>query len=97
MRLPSPPLRMPQDVREWAVELVGAIQGLLDGLSRSYQRRGDAVELPSATVAELTADPAKFRPTLPSRMVYVIDDVGGPVVAFSDGTSWRRMTDGTVL
>lgn len=26
-------------------------------------------------------------------MVYVTDDVGGAVPAFSDGTNWRRVTD----
>lgn len=25
--------------------------------------------------------------------VFVLDDVGGPVEAFSDGTNWRRVTD----
>ena len=26
-------------------------------------------------------------------MIYVINAVGGPVIAFSDGTSWRKVTD----
>ena len=29
--------------------------------------------------------------------IYVTDDVGGAVLAFSDGTSWRRVTDRAVI
>lgn len=28
-----------------------------------------------------------------SHMIYVYDETGGPVPAFSDGTVWRRVTD----
>jgi hypothetical protein len=40
--------------------------------------------------------------TLPSasvagRMIYVSDESGGTVVAFSDGTNWRRMTDRNIV
>jgi hypothetical protein len=40
--------------------------------------------------------------TLPSasvagRLIYVSDEVGGAVVAFSDGTNWRRITDRTIV
>lgn len=30
-------------------------------------------------------------------VIYVSDDVGGPVLAFSDGASWRRVTDRAVV
>lgn len=29
--------------------------------------------------------------------IYVTDDTGGAVVAFSDGTNWRRVTDRNVI
>jgi len=32
-----------------------------------------------------------------SSLVYVTDDAGGPVVAFSDGTNWRRVTDRAII
>ena len=40
--------------------------------------------------------------SLPSAMqagqvVYVSDETGGPVLAFSDGTNWRRVTDRAVV
>lgn len=36
--------------------------------------------------------------TLPSanpagRVIYISDEIGGAVLAFSDGTNWRRVTD----
>ncbi len=30
-------------------------------------------------------------------MIYVSNESGGAVVAFSDGTSWRRLTDRAVV
>lgn len=40
--------------------------------------------------------------TLPSatgaaRFIYVSDESGGPIPAFSDGTNWRRFTDGSIV
>ena len=47
--------------------------------------------LPSYTVSGLpTADPA-------GQMVYVSNESGGSVPAFSDGTNWRRVTDRTIV
>jgi len=31
------------------------------------------------------------------QMIYVTDEAGGAVIAFSDGTNWRRMTDRAVV
>ena len=36
-------------------------------------------------------------PTQPGQMIYVSDESGGPVMAFSDGANWRRITDRTVV
>ena len=30
-------------------------------------------------------------------LIYVIDDIGGEIPAFSDGTNWRRVTDRAVV
>ncbi len=32
-----------------------------------------------------------------SSLIYVTDEVGGPVLAFSDGTNWRRVTDRAIV
>lgn len=54
---------------------------------------GQAVQHPSYTVAEanaLTISPA-------GGAIYVSDETGGGVLAFSDGTNWRRVTDRAVI
>jgi hypothetical protein len=33
----------------------------------------------------------------PGQMIYVSDETGGSVMAFSDGTNWRRITDRTIV
>lgn len=50
------------------------------------------LQLQSYTVAGLP-DPSLWTAAL----VYVSDEVGGAVVAFSDGASWRRVTDRAVV
>lgn len=47
--------------------------------------------IPTYTVATLPAvSPA-------AQMIYVSDEIGGPVPAFSDGTNWRRVTDRAIV
>lgn len=48
--------------------------------------------LPPKTIAQLPAASAWT-----GGLVYVTDDVGGAVPVFSDGTSWRRVTDRAVV
>lgn len=53
----------------------------------------DQFVLPSFTVAELgntVATPA-------GQMVFCVNDTGGAIPAFSDGTDWRRVTDRAVI
>jgi hypothetical protein len=33
----------------------------------------------------------------PGEMIYVTDESGGPTPAYSDGTDWRRTSDGAVV
>jgi hypothetical protein len=35
--------------------------------------------------------------TYPRAMIYVSNEAGGAVIAFSDGTNWRRVTDRVVI
>jgi hypothetical protein len=49
------------------------------------------LQLPSYTVAGVpSASPA-------AQMIYVSDETGGAVPAFSDGTNWRRVTDRAIV
>ncbi len=53
--------------------------------------------------AGLVATKAYTVATVPSatdvagRVIYVSDETGGAVLAFSDGTDWRRVTDRNVI
>ncbi len=49
--------------------------------------------IPSYTVATLPAVPPADSPSL----IYVSNETGGAVPAFSDGTNWRRVTDRTIV
>ena len=47
--------------------------------------------LPSVTVSTLPSA------TIPAQMIYVSNESGGAVPAFSDGTNWRRVTDRAIV
>ena len=48
------------------------------------------VELPNYSVINLPPQKTGF-------MIFVEDDVGGPIPAYSDGTFWRRVTDQAIV
>ena len=52
---------------------------------------GDQVRLPSYTVSALPSVPPD------PGMIFVSDEAGGAVPAFSDGTNWRRCTDRAIV
>jgi hypothetical protein len=53
---------------------------------------GYSDSLPSYAVAAVPTASANVR-----RMIYVSDESGGAVPAFSDGTNWRRVTDRAII
>lgn len=67
---------------EWTVRLT-------DLLNENF---GLALSLPLYTVATVP-DPTIYR----GRLIYVTDETGGEVPAFSDGVAWRRVTDRVVV
>ncbi len=52
---------------------------------------GDQVQLSSYTVATLPSA------STAAGLIFVTDETGGAVPAFSDGLVWRRMTDRAVI
>ncbi len=53
----------------------------------------NAVRIPSYTVATLPAVPGVTEPSL----IFVSDETGGAVLAFSNGTNWLRCTDRAIV
>tara|TARA_R110000796_G_scaffold163505_2_gene280433 strand:- start:4324 stop:4605 length:282 start_codon:yes stop_codon:yes gene_type:complete len=84
---------------DWGIALVdgnkatSAMQEYLDDISTLLNSNllGAQVALTSYTVATV--------PTVTSApgMIYVSDETGGAVMAFSDGTNWRRCTDRAII
>lgn len=56
------------------------------------QLLGDSLKLTSYTVATVPDVAANL-----SGLIFVSDESGGPVPAWSDGTDWRRFSDGAVI
>ena len=51
----------------------------------------DQLVLPTFTINTLP------NPNIPAQLVYVSDETGGPIVAFSDGQDWRRLNDRQIV
>ena len=79
------------DWRQWAVQVVRVLIPFMTETRLSFFRQGQVLKLASYTVATLP-DASE-----PGRMIYVSDEAGGAVVAFSDGANWLRVTDRAVV
>jgi hypothetical protein len=76
----------------WAyAKLDAGVQASLD-LADSSLQPGGIIQLPTYSAAALPDAAANVR-----GMIYVSDETGGAVPAFSDGTDWRRVTDRAVV
>ena len=66
-----------------------------------YQRLGDGPFLiPGFNVATLPNAAEWFRDSITEKytaLIFVNDEAGGSVLAFSDGTNWRRVTDRAIV
>jgi len=108
---PEPPMMadIPPEVTEWmsrmhqwAVDLHRQTEDAIEGLQDNVRTTDQPMLLPPATVAQLNAtNPAKFKATKPRNggcsMVYCTDETGGAIPAYSDGTNWKRVTDGATV
>ncbi len=79
-------LLLPGEAPNWASALVGNITDWVGNQLRGPQT--------------LTGYPKAALPSAAKNnraMIYVDDDTGGAVPAFSDGTNWRRVTDRAII
>ena len=81
--------------RDAAVAVDRLYQLFFDDLLEKLNTKlfGNQIVLESYTVATLPTVPAATSPGL----IYVSDETGGAVPAFSDGTNWRRVTDRAIV
>jgi hypothetical protein len=89
MEVPQPDFYAGADRAGWMWNSLGWARALVASLAKQDQ---GLIALPRVTLARL---PAADR----SRgvMVVVLDESGGEVPAWSDGTNWRRVTDRAVV
>ena len=69
------------------------ISQLIQTFQNAFPVGGADAKLKSYTVAGVPSASAEGSGT----MIYVTDETGGAVPAFSDGADWRRVTDRTVI
>lgn len=80
----------------WAAEVARVMTATVASLQAQINRKqsvGAVIELPSYTVVELADIPAAPA----NQAVIVSDEAGGRTMALSDGTDWRRVSDGAVV
>jgi len=75
------------------------ISNLMRDIRKNFQLHADAInyiyaglQLPEYTVSTVPSVSTWVR-----RLIYVSDEIGGAVPAFSDGTNWRRVTDRSII
>lgn len=70
-----------------------SISGISDQqFRREVKAALQLLQLPTYTVATVPSAATYVR-----GLIYVSDETGGAVPAFSDGTNWRRVTDRAII
>jgi len=72
--------------------LTESVTALVNSDYGVVESSGGPVEFPRYTVSGVPDASAYI-----GHMIYVSNENGGPIMAFSDGTSWRRVTDRAVI
>jgi hypothetical protein len=86
-----PLLLAERNIMSWANDMVRNIEVTFGRIENTKATIGNIVRLPRYAKAALPpVDPE-------GQLIYVTDDTGGAVPAFSDGTNWRRVTDRAVI
>ena len=75
----------------WATDLIRFLQPWITRIESEKFSQGQIARVGSFVVADLPDA------SVPGRVIYVSDETGGAVLAFSDGTNWRRVTDRAVV
>lgn len=77
--------------------LIATIQHLWSVLSGATQSTTTLPDLEAVCVPEVTVATLPTASEWTGGMVYVSDETGGAIIAFSDGSDWRRVTDRAVV
>lgn len=99
IQLPRPPIGLDDAANTYLLELVLFLEDKLNTMDQAAQKKGDPVILPQVTVADITANPGRYRAGQQARLVYVTDaSVSGAVAIGADdylgSPVWREITVG---
>jgi len=75
----------------WGNQVQTVLTPFMTRVESTFFRQGRIPRLASFVVAELPSAET------PGELIYVSDETGGSVIAFSDGTDWRRVTDRAIV
>lgn len=87
-----PELSDPGRLLRWAADLVRSLDTQSRSQEQTYFRQGAIPIVARYSVADLPSA-GKYL----GGLIYVSDETGGAVMAFSDGTNWRRVTDCAIV
>ena len=74
----------------WARSLIQVLQPWMSDIEDTKFTQGQTARVASFVVASLPTGRA-------GGIIFVSNETGGAVLAFSDGTDWRRVTDRAVV
>lgn len=78
------------------VRATGRLQGFFNDIEQKFNKfllGSSGVRVPTYLKTELPPVPDATNPSI----IYVSNEAGGAVLAFSDGTNWRRSTDRAIV
>tara|TARA_R110000868_G_scaffold373990_5_gene638360 strand:- start:440 stop:781 length:342 start_codon:yes stop_codon:yes gene_type:complete len=97
---------VPPEVTAWAGQVVKLLNEFMRNADRDYQTINGPIVLVPSTVSGLNGYSTesgnyRYKPALTqysaSRLAFCSNASGGAVPVYSTGTTWRRVTDGTVI
>lgn len=99
IQLPKPPNDVDAVTAKYLKDLVLFLEQALNDIDANYQKIGDPVFLPQVTVADLTANPGRYRAGQEGRLVMCTDaSVSGALAVSSDdylgAPAWREISIG---
>lgn len=75
----------------------GNMSVFVDQTRRALQQIEAASHVPYVQLPRFTVGKLPSAASAEGSLIYVPDESGGPVTAFSDGTNWLRVTDRAVV
>jgi len=90
---PEPSEHISRDGRTFSEIWLRVLYGVRDAVTGKLPPRVPVVTIGGGSVPLIS----RYSPSPPGQLIYVEDESGGAVLAYSDGSDWRRVTDRAVV